>query len=104
MEPDFDGFEWSDVKSEATFQERQIDFEAAAAVFDGPYLEREDLRDAYGEPRYIVTGETQGIVLTVVWTPRKRNRRIISAWPATKREEREYHEYRKKVDSTDPQG
>jgi uncharacterized DUF497 family protein len=32
----------------------------------------------------------------VVWTPRARARRIISAWPASRQERRIYHDYREK--------
>ncbi|HVA36569.1 MAG TPA: hypothetical protein VNJ51_03030 [Candidatus Dormibacteraeota bacterium] len=34
-----------------------------------------------------------GVAITVVWTPRGRNRRLITAWPATNREKREFNEY-----------
>jgi len=59
-ESEFEGFEWDEEKSAATFRDRGIDFETAAGVFDGAYVEREDLRTDYGEHRYLVTGETQG--------------------------------------------
>jgi uncharacterized DUF497 family protein len=97
-----DRFEWDAGKSEATFAERGLDFEAAALVFDGIYLERPDLRRDYGEPRYLVTGEIDGLVLTVVWTPRGHRRRIISARRASQRERREYRDYRAEIDGTDP--
>ena len=101
---EFDGFEWDVAKSEATFHERGIDFEAAARVFDGGYVEREDLRQDYGEPRYVVTGAVEGSVISVIWTPRDGRRRIISAWPASNRERREYRGYREAVERTDPNG
>jgi len=72
-ESEFEGFEWDEAKSTATFKGRGIDFEAAASVFDGAHVEREDLRTDYGEHRYLVTGEVQGIVITVVWTPREKS-------------------------------
>lgn len=90
---DFDGFEWDEAKSSATFEERGIAFHAAARVFGGAYVESEDTRHDYGEPRYRVTGMVDGVVIAVVWTPRGRNRRIITAWPATNREQREFHEH-----------
>jgi len=90
---DYIGFEWDEAKSEATFVERGIAFAAAAEVFKGDYLEREDLRRDYGERRFIVTGEVQGVYVSVVWTPRGRRRRIVSTWPASMRERREYREY-----------
>lgn len=72
-------------------------------MFDGDYFEREDMRRDYGERRYVVTGEVDGVVVTVVWTPRGRRRRIISAWPASNRERREYREHRAPVERGDPE-
>lgn len=66
---DFDGFEWDPEKSDATYEERGIDFEFAARAFDGDYIEREDLGRDYGERRFVVTGEVDGFVVTLVWTP-----------------------------------
>jgi uncharacterized protein len=91
---EFDGFEWDEAKSDATFVERGLEFDLAARVFDGDYVEREDRRQDYGERRYVVTGEVDGLLVTLVWSPRGRRRRIISAWPASNRERREYREHR----------
>ena len=88
----YEGFEWDAAKSAATFTGRGLDFAAAARVFESDHVEREDLRGEYGERRYVVTGEVEGIVITVVWTPRGRRRRIVSAWPASNRERRDYRE------------
>lgn len=101
---EFEGFEWDQAKNDSTVAERGFGFDAAAQVFDSDYLEREDLRRDYGERRFLVTGEVQGLVLSVVWTPRGRRRRIVSAWRASNRERREYREYREAVERGDPQG
>ena len=37
----FSGFEWDEAKSGNTFEERGIDFDFAARVFEGAYIERE---------------------------------------------------------------
>jgi uncharacterized DUF497 family protein len=95
---DFDGFEWDEQKSEATFRDRGIDFDTAAQIFAGPTLQQVDTRMDYGEIRYIAIGETDGITVTVIWTLRARLCRIITAWPATRREERSYNEYCQKID------
>lgn len=89
----FDGFEWDQAKSEASLAQRGLDFETASQVFEGAYLEREDRRRDYGETRWVVTGAAAGAVVTVVWTARGRSRRIISAWPASNRERRQYRDY-----------
>jgi hypothetical protein len=99
---EFERFEWDAAKSDATFAERGIAFAAAARVFEGDYIEREDTRYAYGERRFVVTGEVDGVVVSVVWTPRGRGRRIISAWPASNRERGEYREQRSAVERADP--
>jgi uncharacterized DUF497 family protein len=90
----FDGFEWDEEKSDLTLQIRGIAFEFAARVFDGDYIEHEDRRRPYGEQRFVATGEVDGFTLTVVWTPRPPNRRIIAAWPASPRETRTFNGYR----------
>lgn len=101
---DFDGFEWDAVKSDATLAERGLDFEAAARLFEGDYVQHEDLRQDYGERRYVVTGEVEGILVTVVWTPRGRLRRIVSAWPVSNRERREYREQCGTIQRRDSKG
>ena len=90
---DFDGFEWDDKKSASVFKQRGIDFVAATEIFDGFVVEREDTRQNYQEQRFVTIGEIDGILITVVWAPRKRNRRIITAWPSSNQERRIYHEH-----------
>ncbi len=91
---EFDGFEWDEDKSDLTLQLRGIDFDYAARVFDGAYIEREDPRKHYGERRFVATGEVDGLTISVAWTPRPPNRRIIAAWPANQRETRNFNGYR----------
>src|SRR5688572_26081291 len=101
---DYEGFEWDGSKSDATFAERGLDFDAAARVFESDYIEREDGRRDYGELRYVVTGEVEGVVVTLVCTPRGRRRRIVSAWPASNRERREYYAQREAIERGDTKG
>lgn len=98
---EFDSYEWDDEKSEQTYNKNGIDFGTAARVFESEdgYVERADTRD-YGEPRYIITGRVDDFVVTVVWTPRNRTRRIISAWPATRWEKRRYQSGHRKANGT----
>ena len=98
---DLEGFEWDDDKSERTFEERGIDFEFASHVFDGDYVEDEDRRLDYGEPRYVTIGEIEGVPITVVWTPRSGRRRIVAAWPSSNQERRKYREYYPKEEDGD---
>jgi len=89
-------FEWDELKSGRNIVLRGFDFEFASRVFDGPFFEREDRRREHGEPRFVTTGAVDGAIITVVWTPRARARRIISAWPASRQERRMYRGYREK--------
>jgi len=99
-------FEWNPEKSEVNLRERGFDFEFATLVFDGPTLEKEDLRRAYGERRIVAIGMTDGLHLTVVFTDRTDQennliRRIISARRSSRRE-REAYEQKRTGQSTLP--
>ncbi len=100
---EFNGFEWDPKKSNLTLENRGFGVVAAALIFAGWFTEREDTRRDYGESRFISTGEVDGEFLTVVWTPRGRNRRTISAWPASDQERRTYREQRAIHERRNPQ-
>ncbi|MEK7215463.1 MAG: BrnT family toxin [Chloroflexota bacterium] len=89
---DFTGFEWNQAKSDANLVERGFDFAAASSVFGSYRVERTASYPVAGEERYVTTGEIEGVIITVVWTPRGRNRRIISARLASRAERRDYHD------------
>ena len=84
-------FEWDENKRQSNLSKHGIDFVRAAAIFQNPTLEKEDNRYDYGESRLIALGETNGIVLFVVFTVRGSVYRIISARRATKSEQRQYY-------------
>ncbi len=79
-----DGFEWDPRKADANLAKHGVDFAAAAAIFDGPVLQRLDGRREYGEARIIAVGQAEGVCLSVVFVQRGEARRIISAWPASR--------------------
>ncbi|MDP3772851.1 MAG: BrnT family toxin [Gemmatimonadales bacterium] len=87
-------FAWDPPKSEANLEARGFDFAFATLIFEGPTLEREDRRQAYGERRIVAVGLAQGIPLTVVYTDRRSGdrveRRIISARRSNGREREAY--------------
>ena len=91
---DFEGFEWDEEKSARCYEDRGFDFAYAAKLFDGDFIEWEDQRRDWGEPRVISVGEVEGRILTVVWTPRGPVRRIISARPASLSEREQLYGYR----------
>jgi uncharacterized DUF497 family protein len=77
-------FTWNPLKSETNRRERGFDFGFETLVFEGPTLQVEDRRKAYGEQRIVAVGVADGLHLTVVFTDRLhpdmgRVRPIISA-------------------------
>jgi len=85
-------FDWDSAKNAANIAKHGISFEDAARIFDGPVLERIDMRRDYGEVRIIAFGVAEGIELAVIYTWRGPNRRIISARRAQDRERKTYRE------------
>ena len=87
-------FGWDARKSDRNLRERGFDLEFATQIFDGPTLERDDMRRDYGERRVIAIGQAEGVTLTVVYTDRAEGsgteRRIISARVSNRREREAY--------------
>ena len=89
--PGFEGFIWDSDKSDRCYSERGFDFDYAARIFEGEFIEWEDCRHEYGEQRLVTVGQVEDTILVVVWTPRENLRRIISARPASKLEREKFH-------------
>jgi uncharacterized DUF497 family protein len=90
-------FVWDAQKSQVNPTRRGFDFEAAALIFQGPPLERDDTRHDYGERRVVAIGVLRGDYLTIVYTDRasdtlENERRIISARPSSRNERSAYDE------------
>jgi uncharacterized DUF497 family protein len=84
-------FEWDEAKNAANLAKHGVAFEDAVAIFGGFVTLTPDLRQDYGEPRFIATGLLDGAtVLVVVHTPRGDAIRIISARFANRREREAY--------------
>ena len=83
-------FQWDAAKNAANIAKHGIDFEDAIGIFDGPVLQKADVRRDYGEARVIAVGVVEGRELAVVYTVRGRHRRIISARRAHSREREAY--------------
>ncbi len=89
-----DDFEWDRAKSLATFDDRDLVFEAAHIIFRGPLVRRPDTRRRRSrEVRFMVLGELYGRVIAIVYTPRRGKCRIISLRPATALETELYDQY-----------
>ncbi len=84
-------FEWDEPKRLFNLQKHGIDFIGACQIFDSFTVEFEDNRYDYGEDRYVAVGETNGQILTVIYTYRGDAIRLISARQATKYERNLYY-------------
>ena len=87
-------FEWDDEKDRKNIAKHGIGFRTAILVFEDP--NRVDIYDVFhsmDEDRFLTIGEIAGtfIVVTVVYTERSDDIRIISARRATKAERKEYY-------------
>ncbi len=79
-------------KRAKTLAERGLDFDDAVQVFAGPrYTVVDDRRD-YGESRYQTYGLLNERLVTIVWTPRREVRHIISMRKCNEREKEEFEE------------
>jgi uncharacterized DUF497 family protein len=73
-------------KRAQTLVERGLDFDGAAAIFEGATLTLLDDRRDYGEPRYQTYGLLDRRLVMVVWTPRGADRHVISMRKCNARE------------------
>ena len=87
--------EYDPLKSEANISKRGLPFQLAEFLFDGPFVEEEDARIDYGEPRFIATGPIailENRIFVVVYTWRGSTRRIVSFRKANDREIGKYRQ------------
>ena len=85
--------EFDQAKDEENLRKHGLPLRYGALLFDGQYVEEEDLRRDYGEARWIATGpiaEFGGRIHVVVYTWHDGERRIISFRKANDREIRKY--------------
>lgn len=82
--------EFDERKRQVTLLERGLDFTDASRVFEGRCITFEDLRQLYGEQRFVTLGELDARLVVIVWTPRGAARRIISMRKANEREQALY--------------
>jgi hypothetical protein len=91
------GVEYDPQKSDWTFRTRGFDFDFAAKIFDGPFIEWPSPRS--GESRFLAVGWVDATFIAVADVWRCGRRRIIMARPARRRER---DAYRQKIARTDP--
>ncbi|MCH7771039.1 MAG: BrnT family toxin [Bacteroidetes bacterium] len=87
-------FEWDENKNKANIKKHKIAFGDAAQIFFNFRVEKPSFREK--ENRCITIGEVQKRIITVVYTIRNENIRIISARKARKNEEKEYRSLQKR--------
>jgi len=85
-------YEWDPAKNAANLAKHGIDFADAVVIFEGPVLEKIDMRRDYGEERIAAVGVASELELFVVYTMRGRNRRLISARRASRDERERYRQ------------
>jgi uncharacterized DUF497 family protein len=86
-------FEWDDAKAEANYRKHGIAFETAVEAFGDPFAVEYFDHDSsdHGEDRFVIVGRASALLLTVVYTERGENVRLISARRATRKEHGDYH-------------
>ena len=85
-------FQWDAAKSAANEVKHGISFLQAAQIFRGPVLKTRDTRQDYGEDRFVALGLFDGELLSIVFTERDGDIRIISARKASKNERKRYRD------------
>ncbi len=84
-------FEWDDAKAESNFAKHRLSFDDAMKVFADPeVVVVATFRDRDLEERYKAIGRIGDRIFTVVYTKRRRAKRIISARRANAVEEKHY--------------
>jgi uncharacterized DUF497 family protein len=83
-------FEWDDEKRRRNIEKHGIDFIDAREIWQGPVLEAPSSQSHHGEDRTLAIGLYEGRCITIVYTWRGGNRRLISARKARKHEQADY--------------
>jgi uncharacterized DUF497 family protein len=73
----------------------RMDFVGCDVIWDCFTVTREDVRQDYGEPRYVCFGLLAGEVVVMVYTERQRGAHVISLRKAEKHEARYYRQVAK---------
>ena len=86
-------FEWDEKKNELNIKKHGIDFNDVPTMFQYPLLTGLDIRQDYGEYRWIGIGTLRNRVIVIIFTERTNNKiRLISARKANRYERQKYQE------------
>jgi len=84
-------FEWDESKNRVNIRKHGFHFAEAAEMFRGPLLVRPDIREDYGEERWLGIGMTNSRIAFVAFTQDAEDTiRIISLRKANHEERQEY--------------
>jgi len=83
-------FEWDDEKRLANVEKHGVDFNDAPKLFTGLFLILEDVRQDYGEQRFIAFGHVDKRLMVIAFTKRIGVVRIISMRKANEREQKKF--------------
>ncbi len=81
---------WDESKRRLNLKKHGIDFLEADEIFNSPTVTAEDTRSTYGEQRLVTLGVLNGVVVSMTYTERNDDMRIISIRKALKHETRSY--------------
>ena len=88
--------EWDEAKRKSNLANHGLDFAIALELFADFFMERLDIRQDYGEDRWIALGVIQAIIVVLVYTERDDKLRPISLRKATAQERNIYEQARQK--------
>jgi len=83
-------FDWDEDKNAENIRKHELDFCDAWEVFERPMLQKLDVRQPYGEERYLAFGVLERKVVAIVFTERGDTIRVIS-FRRARRDERRYY-------------
>jgi len=83
-------FEWDEYKRRNNLRKHRIDFAVVKEIWSRYHIEMPSGRTDIDEERYLAVGTSKGRIVTVVFTWRGENRRLISARKARPYEEENY--------------
>ena len=82
--------EWDEVKRESNLQKHGLDFEGAYEIFDHRIHIRIDDHLDYHENRYVLLGQMEARIVSLVCTTRSDRLRIISLRKVNENEKKAY--------------
>lgn len=82
-------YTWDEAKRQSNLRKHGLDFSDAPAVFENAAYSQEDTRFHYSERRYTTIGYLHGKLVSITYTERDDEIRIISFRPATRREKQD---------------